>query len=141
MFKLLLGASVALLIGDAAQAQDTPPLTPGTVGLSADGTWDCSDASDAYLGAVVIADLSYAFINPDGRVGTYGKLNRDDWMDAPAFFILSGELKDRFGGMGLSMNGPSDRPEDFSDWNKLRLKVVVTAETIFFCARRTGPAM
>ena len=88
----------------------------------------------------MIAELSYAFINRDGRVGAYGKLNQDDWMDTPAFFILSGELKDKFGGKGLSLNGTSDRPEDFSDWNKLRLKVVVIAETIFYCARRKGPA-
>lgn len=140
MLKYLLCTSVALALAGAAQAQDAPPMTPGTVGLTADGTWDCSDANGDYLGAVVIAELSYAFINPDGRVGAYGKLNRDDWMDAPAFFILNGELKDKFGGMGLSLRGPSDRPEDFSDWDKLELKVVVTAETMFYCARRKGPA-
>ena len=42
--------------------------------------------------------------------------------------------------MGLSLNGPSDRPEDFSDWDKLRVKVVVSEEIQFYCARRHGPA-
>ena len=139
MFKYLSVASFVLILAGAVQAQDEPKITPGTHGLTADGTWDCNDANGNYLGAVVVAELSYAFINPDGTIGTYGKLNRDDWMDAPAFFILSGELKDKFGGLGMSLRGPSDRPEDFGDWGKLRLQVVITPETKFYCARRKGP--
>lgn len=140
MFKFLATASVALALASAVQAQDGPPITPGTVGLTADGTWDCNDPSGGYLGAIVVADLSYAFINPDGRPGAYGKLNKDGWMDAPAFFILTGELKDRFGAVGLSLRGPEDRPEEMSDWSKLRMFIVITPETNFYCARRKGPA-
>ncbi len=99
MFRNLTAtAFIALALSGAVQAQDAPQNTPGTYRLTADGTWDCSDPNGNYLGAVVVAELGYAFINPDGTVGTYGKLNKDDWMDTPAFFILTGELKDRFGG-------------------------------------------
>ena len=76
MLKHLLTASAVLVLAGTVQAQDAPATTPGTVGLTADGTWDC-DSGGAYSGAVVVADLSYAFINPDGRAGIYGKLNRD----------------------------------------------------------------
>jgi hypothetical protein len=135
-----------MLLADAVHAQesaadepDTPILDGTTLGLFADGTWDCNDSSGNYLGAIVVADLSYAFVNPDATVGTYGKLNKDDWTDAPAFFILTGELKDRFAAVGLSVKGPQGNPEDYTDRNKLLLQVVITAETKFFCSRRRGP--
>ena len=135
MLKYLATASFVLLQAGAGHAQSTP----GTHGLSADGTWDCNDSTGAYLGAIVVADLSYAFVNPDETVGTYGKLNKDVWLDAPAFFILNGELKDRFAGLGLSMVGPPDRPEDFVNWDMLRLQVVIAPGNIFYCARRKRP--
>jgi hypothetical protein len=141
MSKSLATASFALVLAGAVQAQDAPQITPGTFGLSADGTWDCNDSSGTYLGAIVLAELSYAFIDPDGKAGTYGKLNKDDWLDAPGFFVLSGELKDRFGAISLLMIGPELRPNDFADWGKLRLKVVVTPDTLYYCSRRNNPAI
>ncbi len=131
-------AALSLVLASQARSQDEPQITPGTYGLHANGTWDCSDSSGAYLGAVVIAGLSYAFIDPDGSVGTYGKLNRDDWLDKPAFFILSGALKDRFAAVGLSLRGPGDDFEDLSDWSKNVLQVVITPESFFQCAQRRG---
>ncbi len=140
MFKFLFTTCLAFATAGAVQAQDAPSQTPGTLGLTADGTWDCRDSTDDYLGAVVVADLSYAFINPDATVGGYGKLNKDDWLDAPGFFILSGELKERFAAVSLLLYGPTDNPNDFTDWDKLMLKVVVTPGIQFLCARRHGPA-
>jgi hypothetical protein len=148
MLKFLAIAALALVLADAVQAQesaaqepDTPILDGTTLGLFADGTWDCTDTAGDYLGAIVVADLSYAFINPDATVGAYGKLNKDNWTDAPSFFILSGEVKDRFGGIGMSVKGPLANPEDYTDRTKLRLQVVITAETFLQCARRQGPAI
>jgi hypothetical protein len=146
MFKLLATTASALVLATAVQAQDAseqsddPPLNANTQGLFADGTWDCNDAAGDYLGAIVVADLSYAFINPDATLGSYGKLNKDSWVDAPGFMILSGEVKDRFGGVGMYVKGPLANPEDYTDRTKLRLQVVITAETFLQCARRLGPA-
>ncbi len=147
MFKLLATAALALVLADTVQAQqtaaeepDTPILDGNTLGLFADGTWDCNDAAGNYLGAIVVADLSYAFINPDATVGKYGKLNKDTWVDAPGFIIPSGEVKDRFGGIGMIVKGPLEHPEDYRDRNKLRLQIIITAETFLQCARRQGPA-
>lgn len=133
---------LALALSGAARSDTTTTeqITPGTYGLTADGTWDCRDAGGTYLGAIVIAELSYALIGPDGAAKGYGRLNMDDWMDRPAFFILGGALKEEFGAVGMSMTGPIDRPEDFGDWSKLELKVVVSAENIFRCGLRRGPA-
>lgn len=143
MTRYLAAVAAALIALAGAARSDTTSteqITPGTYGLTADGTWDCTDPAGDYLGAIVIADLSYAFINPDASVGTYGRLNKDSWVDAPGFFILSGEVKDRFGGVGMYVRGPLDNPEDLSDWAKLRLQVVITAEDFLQCSRRQGPA-
>lgn len=117
-----------------------PNATPGTYGLTADGTWDCNDAGGTYLGAIVVADLSYAFINPDQSVGTYGTLKMDEWLDHPAFFILTGELRDSFAAVGLSITGPDGNPELYTNWDKLRLEIVISEENQFYCTRRKGPA-
>lgn len=140
MFRSFAAAALALFLADAGKAQDTPILDGTTLGLFADGTWDCNDAQGDYLGAIVVADLNYAFIGPDGTIGTYGKLNKDDWVDAPGFIILSGEVKDKFGGIGMYVKGPLDNPEDYTDHAKLRLQVVITADTKLQCARRNRPA-
>ena len=139
MFKYLATAAFALVLVNPVQAEETVKGNADALGIAADGTWDCNDAAGTYLGAIVVADLSYAFISPEGAVGTYGKLNKDVWLDAPAFFILNGELKDRFAGLGLSMVGPPDRPEDFVNWDMLRLQVVIAPGNIFYCARRKRP--
>jgi hypothetical protein len=136
----VLACTCALVLAGAAWADDEAKVTPGTYGLYADGTWDCSDSGGTYLGAVVIADLSYAFIYPDRTVGAYGKLNKDDWLDKPGFFILSGELKDKFGAVGMALRGPGENFEDLSDWSKNILQVVSTPESVFNCVQRRGPA-
>lgn len=132
--------TLTLTLSDAGHAQDTPILDGTTLGLFADGTWDCKDSAGTYLGAVVVADLSYAFINADGSIGKYGKLNKDDWVDAPGFIVLSGEVKDRFGGIGMYVKGPLANPEDYTDRSKLRLQIVITADSKLQCARCQGRA-
>ena len=109
-------------------------ITPGTAGMYADGTYDCSDKSSTYLGAIVIADLSYAFIHADGSLGNYGKLNKDDWLVAPRFFVLSGELSDRFAVVGLLLQGPVGHESEFG--GETFLKAVITDEDKFLCSRR-----
>lgn len=140
MNRHLATAFAILALAGPAATQDAPQITPGTYGLFADGTWDCSDKNGDHLGTVVIADLSYAFIDPEGKIGNYGKLNRDDWLDKPAYFILGGALKDRFGAVGMSLRGPGANFEDLADWDKNVLQVVSTPEATFLCARRRGPA-
>ncbi len=147
MFRTFAATALALTLAGGLHAQetgaeepDTPVLDGNTLGLFADGTWDCRGSAGDYLGAIVIADLSYAFIYPDSTIGTYGKLNKDGWVDAPGFFVLSGEVKERFGGIGMYVKGPLANPFDFTDQAKLRLQVVITAEDLLQCARRQGPA-
>ena len=140
MFKYLTTASLALALAGTVHAEGVKG-NPDAIGIAADGTWDCNDASGTYLGAIVVAELSYAFISPDGAVGSYGKLNKDeDWADLPAFVVIGGELKNRFGVVGIVMNGPVDNPMDYSDPDKLVLKAVITDKNLFFCDRRKGPA-
>ena len=77
---------------------------------------------------------------PRWGVGSYGKLHKGDWLDTPAFAILGGELKERFGVPAMSVQGPPDHPNDYSDWGKRVLKVVITDKNMFLCSRRKGPA-
>ena len=55
-------------------------------------------------------------------------------MDVPAFVELDGELKNRFGVVGLSLLGANGRPEDYT--GDTILQAVITPETRFFCGRR-----
>lgn len=131
---------LALSLPNVAVAEDpgdSPQTTPGVYGMYADGTYDCSDQSGTYLGAVVIADLTYAFIHADGSLGKSGKLNKDDWLDAPGFFVLSGELKDRFAVVGIMLQGPVGHESEFG--GETFLKAVITAEDRFLCDRRKRP--
>ena len=41
------------------------PVEAKIAGATADGTWDCADVDGAALGALVIADKTYAFIKPE----------------------------------------------------------------------------
>jgi hypothetical protein len=137
---VLASAGLAQDVKDAAEQPDTGILDANAIGLYADGSWDCADASDTFLGTIVVADLSYAFISPDASVGKYGKLNKDTWPDAPSFFVLNGELKDRFGVVGLIIQGPPEDRHNYSDWTKLVLAAVINEKNIFYCELRRRPA-
>lgn len=139
MFKLLATAAVALVLSSAAQAEGVEH-DANIPGLTADGTWDCNDASGAYLGAVVIADKSYAFVDADGAVGSYGKLSQVPYGEAPSFVVLGGALKEKLGVVAMHVQGPPGREMDFSDWSKLVLYVAVTDTNKFQCVQRRGSA-
>ena len=76
MIKLLAAATFGMVLANPAHSEEIESNTCN-IGLTADGTWDCIATFDACLGAIVVADLSYAFIDPNGKVGTYGKLHKD----------------------------------------------------------------
>ncbi len=138
MFKLLATAAVALVLSSAAKAEDE--LDSNIPGVTADGTWDCNDTSGTYLGAIVIADRSYAFVDADGTVGSYGKLNQVSYGAAPSFVVLGGALQEKLGVVAMHVQGPPGHEMDFSDWSKLVLYVAVTDTNKFQCVQRRGSA-
>ncbi len=120
-----------------AQDDDGPALDAYTIGLTADGTWDCRDATGNYLGAIVVADESYAYLGPDGAASSYGKLYREHYLSPPALIIISGALKEDFGAVGLTLRGPGDTPQDYSDWSAVDMHVIITETSEFPCVRRS----
>lgn len=105
-----------------------PLSTPATAlairDVTADGTWDCKQQDETYMGAVVIVEKNYAFIRADAKLGGYGKLYRlvDD-LDLPVFAIVDGYMKDTLGSAGFSMRGPRKNPFDYT--RELYLNVVL----------------
>lgn len=136
------GSALGLVIGfilmavSPSLAQDIP-LRDKT----ADGTWDCVDATGANVGAIVLADKTYAFIKTDGRLGGYGSLYliAED-TNTPKFVVTNGYLKDEIGAFGVSLTGPKDNYEDLS--GDLYLYVAVTEDRArnWYCAQRKAPA-
>jgi hypothetical protein len=116
------------------------PLNARVFGVTADGAWDCKDNNGVNIGAVVVADTSYAFIKPDGKVGPYGQLKQvaQADVDLPNFVALSGPLKDDIGAIGLSMRGPKGHTEDTS--GELFLNIIVTENNLIECTIRKAPA-
>ena len=109
-----------------------------------DGTWDCKNPAGAYAGTIVIAEKTYAFIKPDGRLGGYGKLFMiTDDLHIPQFAILSGYMKDELSAFGLSMRGPRDNPHKIFS-GELYLNVAYSADGSgkddWDCTRRGGRA-
>jgi hypothetical protein len=113
MFKF---SSFAVIFGtvltlSAAQAEDHLRLDE----ITADGAWDCVDAGGVAAGTVVIADQTYAFLKPDGRLGGYGtvfKITAD--LNLPVFAMVSGYMKDVLGSSGFGLRGPKDNPHETS---------------------------
>lgn len=92
-----------------------------------DGAWDCTDPQGTYTGAIVIADVSYAFIRADGRLGGYGALFRlTDNFDLPHFAVISGYLKDELHSLGIGMRGPRDNPHDLS--GEIHVNLILSAD-------------
>ena len=88
----------------------------------------------------MIADLSYAFVDAEGAIGSYGKLDPVTYSEAPSFVVLGGALKEKFGVVAMAEEGPLGNPMDFSDWSKLVLYVAITDKNRFQCAQRRRPA-
>jgi hypothetical protein len=115
------------------------PALAKIAGVTADGTWDCADTAGSNIGAVVIANASYAFILPDGKVAPYGSLKTYGLEDQllPAFVILDGYLKDEMAAVGMTMTGPPGNEHDYS--GEHFLKLVISETELVFCARRKSP--
>jgi hypothetical protein len=115
------------------------PALAKVAGVTADGTWDCADTAGAGIGTVVIANASYAFILPDGKVTPYGSLKTYGLaeQDLPAFVILDGYLKDEMAAVGLTMTGPPGNEHDLS--GEHFLKLVISETDLKFCTRRKAP--
>ena len=107
-------------------------------GTTYDGTWDCRDGKAGYLGAIVIANLSYAFIDPAGKVSEYGTLESVGKADQhfASQIVLDGPLQTGFGVITLIMLGPIDNSEDAS--HEVYLYAFKTETAMFQCIRRYG---
>ncbi|MEJ0012527.1 MAG: hypothetical protein WDM94_07860 [Bauldia sp.] len=109
--------------------------------VTADGHWDCKDPNGAGVGAVVLADKSYAFIKADGKLAGYGKLFliRENF-DLPHFAILDGHLKDEVHALGIGMRGPRGHQHDLS--GDLFVNIILSADgqgkDDWECVRRGG---
>jgi hypothetical protein len=116
------------------------PASGGITGATADGAWDCKDDAGAFIGTVVVADTSYAFIAPDGKVGEYGKLHQvgEADFDLPHFVVLGGDLKDVVGASGLGLTGPKGNNHDLS--GELFLIVIIADGNTPYCRRRVAAA-
>lgn len=111
----------------------------GIFGITADGTWDCKDNSGAYLGAIVLADETYAFLKPDGLFGTYGTLMKlTENTHLPQFAIIDGYLKDELGASALALQGPREDIHDMT--GELFLFIAIAVDKQFECVRRMRPA-
>ena len=130
-------SSVALFL---ACSLISGPVLAKIAGTTADGTWDCKGMDDAPLGALVVADTSYAFVKLNGRVGTYGKLHQIGEADyhLPHFLVMSGHLKDEIKAVGLEMTGP--RGNEHNLLGELYLSIIITEKNTPYCRRRVAPA-
>jgi hypothetical protein len=106
-----------------------------------DGTWDCEDAVQTQVGALVVADKTYAFIQPDGKLGGYGQLSLIDGdFHLPKYLVASGYLKDDMKIIGLAMRGPKDNYE-YIDGELYVFGVVGPDDKQgWYCTRRGGRA-
>ena len=125
--------TAAVLFGSAAAgAQDFNPLRD----LTSDGTWDCDAADGTPVGAVVIVENAYAFINTDSRVAGYGKIHRilEDAVLLPTYVVIDGPLKDDHGLVGATVRGPANDPENYA--GTIFLQLVTEDNKSTECTRR-----
>lgn len=107
--------------------------------VTADGTWDCKDETGARVGAIVVADTTYAFIKTDGTMAGYGTIRLVDGdFDLLKFTTMSGYLKDEMKVLGLTMRGPKNDPENFNGEIYLNGVLGFDGTHDWDCARRGG---
>lgn len=106
--------------------------------VTADGAWDCTH-QDGPLGTIIVADKTYAFLEPGGKVSGYGKLYRvaEEEYDLPHFIFVDGVLKDRHGFAGTTMRGPHGDTENFA--KGIFLVLVKPDHSEAECRRRVAP--
>jgi hypothetical protein len=129
--------AAALSISPAASAVQLHELPLRFV--TADGAWDCRDEAGAGVGTLVIADKTYAFIDPDGILAGYGRLHRvgiDDY-DLPHYVVLDGYMKEALQAQGTTMRGPRGDTEHFA--RGIFFVVVLANSDEIECARREAP--
>lgn len=103
-------AAAALSFSTTVAAKNLPYYE-----VTINGTWDCRDPAGTFMGTLVLADESYAFMKTDGRLHGYGKLKLLSFdTHLPNFASLSGPLKDEFGAGGGGMAGPREDFEEIS---------------------------
>ncbi len=105
--------------------------------VTADGTWDCKDSTGVNTGTIVLAETTYAFIKPDGKLGGYGKLHMTtEDLDLPAFAMLGGYMKDVVKSFGFGMRGPKGNPHELSGELYLNVVMSVDGKQDWDCVRR-----
>jgi hypothetical protein len=130
-----LAALAAFTLPDVALAE-TPPFYERT----ANGTWDCRDPGGKFVGTIVLAEETYAFLKTDGSVAGYGKLRLlDADTHLPNFAVISGPLKDEMGSGAVGLTGPREDYEDFSGELFLVVAVSTDRNQSLYCTGRPAP--
>ena len=136
IIRIACAAMLVVLPQTPVLAQNLPSYE-----VTANGTWDCRDPQGTYLGTLVIAEETYAWLKTDGRLGGYGKLKLLSFdTHLPNFALLSGPLKDEFGAGGGGMAGPRDNFEDISGELFVLIAVAPRREDNWYCTGRHAPA-
>ena len=128
-------ALMAALLPAAGAAAEELPLRF----ITADGAWDCTHQGGTALGTIVVADKTYAFLEPGGKVSGYGKLYRvaEESLDLPTYLIVDGVLKDGHGFAATSMRGPRGDKDNYA---KIVFLVLVKPDySEAECTRRLAP--
>ena len=128
-------ALMAALLPAAGAAAEELPLRF----VTADGAWDCTHQGGAALGTIVVADKTYAFLEPGGKLSGYGKLYRvaEEEYDLPHYIFLDGVLKEGLGFAGTTMRGPHGDTENFA--KGIFLVLVKPDYSEAECTRRAAP--
>lgn len=114
------------------------PARAGIAGATADGAWDWRGRGENRV--LVIADKTYAFVKPGGRVRGYGKLIQVGYAeyDLPHFVVIDGYLKEEIGAVGIALKGPRRNGHDLA--GELLLALIITGENLPYCKRRAEPS-
>jgi hypothetical protein len=134
--------AVAIVVASALLPH-TPVLAQGLpyYEVTLNGTWDCRDPEGTFMGTIVVAEETYAWLKTDGRLSGYGKLKLLSFdTHMPNFAMISGPLKDEFGAGGGGIAGPRDDYEDISGELFLTVAVAPTREKSWYCTGRHAPA-
>lgn len=135
-FHLPIALCLALLPQAPALAETLPYYE-----VTANGTWDCRDPAGTFMGTIVLAEETYAWMKTDGRLGGYGKVHLLSFdTHLPNFALISGPLKDEFGAGGMGVAGPRDDYEDISGELFLTVAVATVREKSWYCTGRHAPA-
>lgn len=138
--KTIVAASIATACAFAGLTAPALAAKLPTYDVTANGTWDCRSPEGTFMGTVVLAGESYAWLKTDGRLGGYGAMKILSFdTDLPNFAFLSGPLKDEYGAGGGGMAGPRENFEDFSGELFVTIAVATTRDKAWYCSGRNLP--